>query len=531
VGLADLPARSSGAPEPWGDQLPVSDWVTRAQDGLVDEVLAEVEECLAWPRLDAADRARVLYAYAIALHIARRNQEAVDAAEELCGLCHELGLHAAGLRARALLIDFLRREGRIEQAVQHLADAAVVEPALHDLQDTDVQAALGAFAVALRLSGVSEEARRIEQRLAMVEPSMPRHQRVSRWSNLAFEFAVRAMTAARRAPFVADEQAMVRAVESIERAADLLADGVYEVVADEARVITALQQAVFGLPGRALALLDGCAGVIDRGPEAINAQLLWGAARVRALSRLDRSQEAVEVGRRVLSLAVGAAENGTRRVLAYELMRVEYPGCESELSGASVYVDLVEERLSTDVALVAALFRARLDLHHGADERRRLARAASVDPLTGLVNRRGAAAALQDAADRPMGEPVALLLIDLDGFKDVNDTRGHLAGDAVLQRVAGALRTAARVEDVIARWGGDEFVVVAALDHARAVALAERLRDVIREGRTGGPGGLVTASVGVAVRTTPLDEHAWLRRADEAMYEAKRSGGDATVLG
>ena len=410
-----------------------------------------------------------------------------------------------------------------------------MEPALHDLQDGEVQTALGAFAVALRLSGVTEEAGRVEQRLAVVEPSLPRHQRVARWSNLAFEHAVLAMTAARRSPHRADEVAMQRAVEAIARAAVLVADGVYEVVGDEAAVIAALQQAVFSDPQQALVMLDRCAGVLDRGAEGINGQLLWGAARVRALHRLDRADEALQVGGQVLSTAVGAGESGTRRVLAYELMRVEYPGCESGRSGASVYVDLVEQRLATDVALVAALFRARVDLNAGAVERRRLARAASVDPLTGLVNRRGAALALADAAARPVGESVALLLIDLDGFKDVNDSDGHLAGDAVLQRVAAGLRTAARLEDVIARWGGDEFIVVAVLDHGRAVALAERLRDVIRAGAPTGVGAgvaaRVTASVGVAVRTTPMDDQVWLRRADEAMYEAKRSGGDATVLG
>ncbi len=126
---------------------------------------------------------------------------------------------------------------------------------------------------------------------------------------------------------------------------------------------------------------------------------------------------------------------------------------------------------------------------------------------------------------------MALLLIDLDGFKDVNDSRGHLAGDVVLQRVSVALRTAARLEDVVARWGGDEFVVVAALDQDRALALAHRLCSTIRESAAEGDTALVTGSVGVAVREAPLDEETWLRRADEAMYAAKRSGGDAVVLG
>jgi diguanylate cyclase (GGDEF)-like protein len=147
------------------------------------------------------------------------------------------------------------------------------------------------------------------------------------------------------------------------------------------------------------------------------------------------------------------------------------------------------------------------------------------------VNRRGAAAAIAEAAGRPPGEQVALLLIDLDGFKDVNDTRGHLAGDVVLQQVAAALRTAARLDDVVARWGGDEFVVVAGLGPLRASALADRLRDTIREHAEREDGLRVTGSVGVAVRDAPLGDRAWLARADAAMYAAKHVGGDATRLG
>jgi diguanylate cyclase (GGDEF)-like protein len=206
-------------------------------------------------------------------------------------------------------------------------------------------------------------------------------------------------------------------------------------------------------------------------------------------------------------------------------MRAEHPGAEFAGSGTAEFVELAQRRLVSDGALVSALFRTRLDLLRGADERRSLMRAASLDPLTGLVDRRGAVAAIENAARRPPGNQVALLLIDLDGFKDVNDTRGHLAGDGVLQEVSAALRTAARSDDVVARWGGDEFVVVAELGPIRASALADRLRDKIRESDTG-----VTASVGVAVRETPIDETAWLSRADSAMYTAKRLGGDATQL-
>ncbi len=97
----------------------------------------------------------------------------------------------------------------------------------------------------------------------------------------------------------------------------------------------------------------------------------------------------------------------------------------------------------------------------------------------------------------------------------------------VLQEVSDALRTAARLEDVVARWGGDEFVVVAALDERRALALAQRLLETIRNRPSSSPASRarISASIGVAVRTAPIDEQEWLRRADEAMYTAKRQAG------
>jgi diguanylate cyclase (GGDEF)-like protein len=279
-----------------------------------------------------------------------------------------------------------------------------------------------------------------------------------------------------------------------------------------------------------LAALNRCRDVQDLGPEATSAQLFWAVGTVRAMVRLGRFHEAAAVGVRMLSRIRDHGREGDRRILAYEVMRAEHPQVERALTGTAEYLALTEERVGTGFALVSALFKARVDLLRGADERRGLARAASLDPLTGLVNRRGAAAAIADAAARPPNESVALLVIDLDGFKDVNDNSGHLAGDTVLQQVSMDLRATARQEDIVARWGGDEFVVVAVLDEDRALALADRLRDTIRQ-RAGVTGTPLTGSVGVSVRDAPVDEDTWLQRADEAMYAAKRAGGDATVLG
>lgn len=507
-----------------------SDWVMRAQDGEARPVLAEIELAVR-AGLDPRTQARALYARALCLMVLGEGAAAVAVARELSALCRELGLQATGLQARALLVDLLRRDGQLEQSVEQLAHAVALEPVLRDLSDPEVQAALGALAVALRLSGATDEANRVDRRLAEVEERLPLHQRVSRWSNLAFEHVAQAMGVARRAPFEIDADLLDQALAEIHKACSLAAWGTYHVVTIEAKVLAALPDALTRDAAAGVARLRQCQGVLERGPEAAPAQLFWAVGMVRAMVRLGRLHEAAAIGTRVLELVRDHGTEGDRAILAYEVMRAEHPQVERAGSGTAEYLSLTEDRVGADFALVSALFRARVDLLRGADERRVLARAASLDSLTGLVNRRGAAWAIAEAAGRSAGESVALLLIDLDGFKDVNDNSGHLAGDVVLQRVSAALRTAARVEDVVARWGGDEFVVVAALDEDRALALADRLRDTLRHCAEQAASSPVTGSIGVVVRDSPLDEETWLRRADEAMYVAKRSGGDATVLG
>ncbi len=147
---------------------------------------------------------------------------------------------------------------------------------------------------------------------------------------------------------------------------------------------------------------------------------------------------------------------------------------------------------------------------------------AATDPLTGCLNRRAFLDRLDRAAADADGGWV-VCLVDLDGFKSVNDRSGHAAGDAVLRAVTAALSGVARETDTVARLGGDEFAVLAAATPDDAEQLAVRLRDAVA--RVGAGSG-VTASVGVtAVR--PGDEgHEVLGRADQAMYRAKGDGGN-----
>jgi diguanylate cyclase (GGDEF)-like protein len=156
------------------------------------------------------------------------------------------------------------------------------------------------------------------------------------------------------------------------------------------------------------------------------------------------------------------------------------------------------------------------------------------DALTGLFNRRRFLEALDRtvAHARRYGRPGALLCVDLDNFKAVNDTAGHGAGDEILVAVASALTASLRSTDVIARMGGDEFAVLLLesspeqAEHvARTVVEAVRHAGRVPDGALG-PG--VTASIGIAwwEASDGLDADRVLAEADAAMYDAKRAGGD-----
>lgn len=154
----------------------------------------------------------------------------------------------------------------------------------------------------------------------------------------------------------------------------------------------------------------------------------------------------------------------------------------------------------------------------------RLAADAREDALTGVANRTALFEAL--GAKLASGRPVAALYIDLDGFKEVNDAFGHAVGDEVLRTVAARLCGAVRAGDIVARVGGDEFVVVSDSleDQGEAVALGCRIRDVLARRVSFGSEQIeVGASVGIAF-VSDADPDSLLSQADGALYSAKRAG-------
>jgi two-component system cell cycle response regulator len=155
---------------------------------------------------------------------------------------------------------------------------------------------------------------------------------------------------------------------------------------------------------------------------------------------------------------------------------------------------------------------------------------AVTDPLTGLRNRRY----LRRHLDALLAtDGAAVLLLDLDHFKAINDTHGHAMGDAVLREVAQRLRVELRAADVIARWGGEEFLaVLAGAPSAHLMQVAERLRlalehTPIQIGRQSLP---ITASIGVATAPAGTAAEDLLEAADQALYQAKSGGRNRTVL-
>jgi len=150
---------------------------------------------------------------------------------------------------------------------------------------------------------------------------------------------------------------------------------------------------------------------------------------------------------------------------------------------------------------------------------------ATTDPLTGAYNRRHLEQCLWTAVDRRArhGESAALLLIDIDCFKQVNDTFGHSAGDRVLRSVAAIVRSRARRMDALFRTGGEEFaLLLTGADLRDATSVAEELRVAIERAR------LVNTGVSVSIGVSDLDAghtaESWLHDADVAMYLAKRAG-------
>ena len=176
--------------------------------------------------------------------------------------------------------------------------------------------------------------------------------------------------------------------------------------------------------------------------------------------------------------------------------------------------------------------------HMRRDTRHKIEQLTFVDELTGVFNYRYLEQRLGEEIQRAArhGHPLAIVYLDLDGFKQVNDTYGHEAGNEVLRGVSQMLRGHLRGEDFIGRLGGDEFLIVLPhTDESGALVVGERLRAKLAALEFAAPGGQRIDSVGFSMGVASYPAHGDTREqliqaADQAMYRAKKSGGDRVCL-
>jgi diguanylate cyclase (GGDEF)-like protein len=223
-----------------------------------------------------------------------------------------------------------------------------------------------------------------------------------------------------------------------------------------------------------------------------------------------------DIQARVISPEMWAAAGSPGAMLFQPLLR------EGEVSGVLVVGWPAGMVVAGSRATVVALLAHEVALAiHRADQIRVLAGMAQTDPLTGLPNRRAWDARLARAVNE--GQELTIAMLDLDHFKDFNDTHGHPAGDRLLKETAAAWRDQVRGGDLLARLGGEEFGLLlfdCGLDAASDVT--ERLRGLVTEGQT--------CSVGLALRRDDEAVETVMARADRALYDAKASGRDRACV-
>jgi diguanylate cyclase (GGDEF)-like protein len=239
--------------------------------------------------------------------------------------------------------------------------------------------------------------------------------------------------------------------------------------------------------------------------------------------------QVLATGRPVMTSAYTELMLPSKIVLRGVRSGVGVPMCwNGELRGA-LSVGFVEDRAVTrdDLDVLEAIADLAVVACHNAEAYDDVRTAASTDALTGLLNHGAMQVRVREEIARSErdGQPLCCVLIDLDDFKRVNDELGHPEGDALLRRVADALRAEVRPYDQVARYGGDEFVIVLpGTPESVARSVAERVRERVRTSVPRGSSALGNCSIGVAAWEPPMSADELLAAADRALLLAKRTG-------
>jgi diguanylate cyclase (GGDEF)-like protein len=274
---------------------------------------------------------------------------------------------------------------------------------------------------------------------------------------------------------------------------------------------------------------------LDTGRRAPSPQGLEDQGQLTALidelAALYEFSLAISQGELGRSLAVKGSMAGALKTLHAALRHLTWQTQRVAAGDFSQRVAFMGEFSEAFNSMVVALEAARNELAQRNEELQRLAlqleELATHDPLTGVFNRRklNELTAAEISRAQRYAQPLSLFILDIDHFKLVNDRHGHEAGDVVLVDLAVLLRAGIRATDSLARWGGEEFVVLSpAIGLPETATLAERLRTAVS--RHPFAVGQVTASFGVADFHSGDTADSLFARADQALYRAKDAGRD-----
>ncbi len=505
-------------------------WIDRAQAGEADAVVAELEDLLADRAEDPRWSALAQYTIAIAHDSAGRLPAATDAAGRCLEEARSAGSAALTATALSMLASLARSSGELVRGLDlhQQAERLLARAGDHVFEDSDWVTALIEMWVTATMLGLRLRALELGQLCRRLNPELTTaFERFVIAQDTATDILREALRHARVAPYEPDAGQLERAFSLAEDAAACTPEGAVGVIRLEvwAAVVAAWT-------GDAEAAVEELDRVLDREDLTLLQSLepILRASRLRALQRLgavERARRVCVAEREVVERM--AVDDDSMAGYLWERARCTVPGATDPTSDVARLASRWEARLTS----LDEVLRGVLDLHLSQDElqirQRVLDGLTRRDELTGLLNRRGLMPLVEAAALDPEGQ-WALLLVDIDGFKSINDTLGHVVADDLLRLVAQGLQAASRADDMVGRIGGDEFVVLAAVpghDPELLHGIGERVIHAVADLDTG---ARLRLSVGVAERCHPVQPAGWMHRADQAMYAAKRAGGNRVVV-
>ncbi|GGC10633.1 diguanylate cyclase [Cellulomonas carbonis] len=481
-----------------------------------------VAMCRRWQRLtraagDMTTYRFLLYTESICLQDLGRHEEAVAVARRLLGVTDQAD---AVWRAKALAMvaEASTRQGNHARAMGALAEA---DWAMHTIPPGTYGHLSASMAVALALRSVNlyENADERLRALQFAADPVVRLLVVHELAELSAAWAVSLTLVGDDAAAAGHYRRLAGRALNMQRCARA-ADSPAMMARGEVFEAFALMH--LGQLDLATARVRATTNRFDNRPELLETQL----ARL-VLARAATEAGAYEGARVLLELSIRDAQSNGRDTwlaTALEALADVDVAEHGRTPAAGIWKAVARGALARLWAEREGRFSALQDRDHIrrlTAETDRMGRVALQDPLTGLGNRRLLVSTLESAT-----RPMSVVFIDVDDFKSINDLHSHAVGDEVLRRIGQILRAQCRTEDVIVRYGGDEFIILTSSDTERARTVAERVHEAIRSAgwRDVSPGLAVTVSVGVG-QPDGGDESP-LVAADIALLAAKRAGRD-----